>query len=72
MVRGDEVLANILAGADEVADSLFLRGRDADGGELASAVEPSKLGSVAPVKLMRSPGFRGMSAGAMTSQAMLI
>lgn len=56
MAGPQDVLAEVLARADEVADRLLLRRRDADAGELAGAQQPGELAGVATVGLHPDPG----------------
>src|SRR5512141_737088 len=51
MARWGEVLADILARADEIADRLLVGGRNGDHGELAGAIQASELPGVAAVGL---------------------
>jgi hypothetical protein len=55
-----DVLAQVLARADQIADRLFLRRRDPDGGEQAGPEQPGQLVGVAAVGLdLKLPRFRG-------------
>src|SRR3989441_352780 len=69
MPPAEDVAANIVAAADEIAHGLLALVEDVDGGEFPGAKQAHELCGVAPVGLIRWPGRRGVSAGAMTAPA---
>jgi crotonobetainyl-CoA:carnitine CoA-transferase CaiB-like acyl-CoA transferase len=69
MTRPQDVLAEVLAQPQQVAHGLFIEWRDADEGELAGAVKAASLRASRRSVFTRSPGRRGVSAGAMTAQS---
>jgi hypothetical protein len=64
-----QICAHLLATAEEIADGFFVFRGDVNGRRRAGAIEDGELGASRRSVLTRSPGRRGMSAGAMTSHA---
>src|SRR5436309_8800294 len=69
MPPAENIAADVVAAADEIAHGLLALVEDVDGGELASAEQSHELRGVPAVGLDLLPGRRGVSAGAMTAQA---
>jgi hypothetical protein len=63
------VIDQVGAGAAQVPDRLLGRGGDADGDQLASAVQPGQPRQSRRSVLTLSPGALGISDGAITWQA---
>jgi hypothetical protein len=62
------ILDHVGAGAAQVPDRFFLDGGDADGDQLAGAVQPRQPAAVPPVGLDPIAGGLGISEGAITWQ----
>ena len=67
--RAQQIGSNVLATAEEITGGFFLVGRDVNRGEGAGSEKDGELAGSRRSVLTRSPGRRGISAGAMTSPA---
>ena len=66
----EEIDTDVFAASQQISSRFFLLGGNVNGGERPGAIQDGELPGIAPVVLMRSPGRRGINAGAMTSHGM--